>query len=99
MAVSVEGGHSWAVHAGLDSRTLGIGVLGLLLAVALGWTSGRSAGPAAGVLASLAGLIPSTLLAVALERRSRNAAYEKRRQELLERFAPPRPTNDSEVSE
>ena len=83
----------------MDSRTVGIGTLGVLLAVILGWAAGHAAGPTAGILASLAGLIPPALLAGAIERQSRNVARESRRQELLERFAPPKPTDDTKVPE
>jgi len=74
-------------------------MLGLLLAVVLGWAAGHTAGPMAGILASLAGLAPPALLAAAIERRARNAVRDKRRQELLERFAPPKPTDGSEALE
>jgi hypothetical protein len=48
----------------------------------------------AGALAALAGLVPSVVGAGLMERWSRNAARARRRQELLEMFAPPRPTGD-----
>lgn len=85
-----------AVKAGLDSRTVGISALGMLLAVALGAAAGRTIGVAAGVLAALAGLVPPAVLAVAMERRSRNVARERRRRELREAFEPPKPTGDKE---
>lgn len=78
-----------AVRTGFDSQAVGIGALALLLAVALGAAAGITAGAAAGVLAALAGLLASAVLSVAMKRRSRNAAWEEHRQDLLEVFAPP----------
>jgi hypothetical protein len=82
------------VREGLDSLTVRIGVFGVLLAVALGALAGHTAGVTAGILAALASLVPPAVLAVAMDRRSRNAARTRRRRELLEVFAPPRPTDD-----
>ena len=79
------------MRAGLDSRTIAVGALAVLLAAGLGGLAGGTAGVAAGVLAALAGLVSSAVLAVALERRTRNAARAKRRQELLTTFASPVP--------
>ena len=62
------------MRAGLDSRTVALGVFAVLLAAGLGGLAGHSAGVAAGVLAALAGLVPPAVLAVAVERRARNAA-------------------------
>ena len=81
---------------GLDSRTVAVGVLGLVLAVGLGGAAGRTVGVVAGALTAVAGLVSSAVLAVALERRSRNLARVKRRGELLEMFAPPEPSDDKE---
>lgn len=81
---------------GLDSRTVAVGVLGLVLAVGPGDAAGRTVGAAAGALTAVAGLLSSAVLAVALERRSRNLARVKRRGELLEMFAPPEPSEDQE---
>ena len=82
------------MRVGLDWLTVAIGILGVLLAVVLGGVAGRTAGVAAGILAALAGLVSSAVLAAAMERRSRNAAHEKRKKELLNTFAPPKPTDD-----
>lgn len=48
----------------------------------------------AGVLAALAALVAPPVLTEALERRKRNIALIKRRQEVLDRFAPPKPAGD-----
>ena len=77
---------------GLDGRAVALGVL----AVVLGALAGTSAGAGAGVLAALAGLVPPAVLAVAVERRARNAARVRRQQEVLRRFAPPEPTGEGE---
>ena len=82
------------MRAGLDSRTIAVGALAVLLAAGLGGLAGSTAGVAAGVLAAMAGLVPPVVLAVAIERRARNAARAKRRQELLKTFAPPVPADD-----
>ena len=81
---------------GLDGRTVAIGVFAVVLAVVLGAVAGTSAGAGAGALAALAGLVPSAVLAVAVERRQRNAARMKKQQEILRRFAPPEPTGKGE---
>lgn len=91
--------HAGTMWPGLDSRTTATGALGVLLAAALGGAAGHTAGVTAGVLAALAGVVPSAVLAATMERRSRNAARAKRRQELLEMFAPPKPTGESEDGE
>jgi hypothetical protein len=44
----------------------------------------------------VAGLLSSAVLAVALERRSRNLVRVQRRGELLEMFAPREPSDDKE---
>jgi hypothetical protein len=54
---------------------------------------------AAGALTALAALLSSTVLAVAMDRRSRNAALAKQREELLKSLAPPKPTGDEEGEE
>jgi precorrin-6B methylase 2 len=56
-------------------------------------------GAGAGALAALAGLVPPAVGAVAVERRSRNAARVKSQQEILRRFAPPRATGEREDQE
>lgn len=79
------------MRAGLDSRTVAVGALAVLLAAGLGGLAGDTAGVTAGVLAAMAGLVSSAVLAVAIERRARNAAHANRRQELLKIFASPVP--------
>lgn len=91
-----EIGHPGAVRSGLDGRTVAIGVSAVMLAVVLGAVAGTLAGSAAGVLAALAGLLPPAVLAVAVERRQRLIARERRRQEVLRRFAPPAPMGHEE---
>ena len=93
-AVRVAGWDAGAVRAGLDSRTIAMGGFAVLLAAGLGGLAGGTAGVAAGVLAALAGLVPPAVLAVAIERRARNAARVKRRLELLKAFASPVPADD-----
>ena len=80
----------------LDGRTLAIGVFAVVLALVLGAVAGTQVGAAAG---ALAGLIPPAVLAVAVERRQRNIARTKRRQEVLRRFAPPKPAGGREGEE
>lgn len=81
---------------GLDGRTVAIGVFAVVLAIVLGALAGTSAGAGAGVLAALAGLVPPAVLAAAVELRHRNIARMKKRQEVLRRFAPPKPTGNRE---
>ena len=88
--------HSGAVRLGLDGRTVAIGVLAVVVALVLGAWAGTQVGALAGALAALASLAPSAVLAVFLERRLRDVARAKRRQEALHRFAPPRPAGDGE---
>lgn len=64
----------------------------MVLALALGAVAGTQMGTAAGALAAVAGLVPPAVLAVAVERRHRNMARRKRRQEVLHKFAPPKAT-------
>jgi hypothetical protein len=71
-------------------------MVGVLLAVGLGWAAGNSVDGVAGVLAALAGLIPPIVAGVAVDMWSGNAARKKRRQELLTIFAVPKPTDDGE---
>jgi tetratricopeptide (TPR) repeat protein len=80
----------------LDSRTVAVGALAVLLAAGLGGLAGGTAGVPAGVLTAMAGLASSAVLAVAVERRARNAARAKRRQKLLKIFACPVPVADPE---
>jgi hypothetical protein len=87
------------VLLGLDERTVVIGVLAVVLALALGAWAGTQVGPLAGALAALASLVPSAVLAIVVELRQRNIARMKQRQEVLRRFAPPRPTGDREGEE
>ena len=91
--------HSGAVRLGLDGRTVAIGLFAVVLALVLGAVAGTQVGAGAGALAALAGLVPPAVLAVAVERRQRNIARMKRRQEVLRRFAPPKPTGDGEGEE
>jgi hypothetical protein len=77
------------VGAGLNSRTVAVGALAVLLAAGLGGLAGGTAGVPAGVLAAMAGLVPPAVLALAVERRARSTAHAKRRQELLKIFAFP----------
>jgi hypothetical protein len=56
-------------------------------------------GAEAGALAALVGLVPPAVLAIAVERRQRNVKRVKERQEVLRRFAPPKPTCDGEAEE
>jgi hypothetical protein len=92
-------GHAGAVRLGLDGRTVAIGLFAVVLAVVLGAVAGSLAGAGAGVLAALAGLVPPAVLALAVELRQRNIARMQRRQEVLRRFAPPKPTGDREGEE
>jgi hypothetical protein len=84
---------------GLDGRTVAIGVLAVVLALVLGAWAGTQVGAVAGALAALASLVPSAVLAVFVELRQRNIARMKRRQEVLRKFAPPKPTGDREGEE
>jgi len=76
----------------VDSRTVAVAAAGLLVTIALGALAGRTAGVAAGVIVALVGLVGSAVVTVVLERQSRVAADAARTQELLEMFAPPRPS-------
>jgi len=91
--------HSGAVRLGLDGRTVTIGVLAVVLALALGAWAGTQVGALGGALAALASLVPSAVLVVVVELRQRNLVQMKKRQEVLRRFAPPRPTGDREGEE
>jgi hypothetical protein len=92
-------GHSGTVWFGLDARTVAIAVLAVVLGLVLGAWAGTQVGALAGTLAALASLVPSAVLAVFMELRQRNIARTKRRQEVLRRFAPPKPTGDREGDE
>jgi hypothetical protein len=87
------------VRLGLDGRTIAIAMLAVALALALGAWAGTQVGALAGALAALASLVPSAVLAVIVELRHRNLEQEIRRQEVLRRFAPPKPTGDMEGEE
>jgi hypothetical protein len=82
--------------SGFDGRAVALGVLAVVLALALGAVAGTRAGAGAGALAALAGLMPPAVLAVAVERRARNAARVKAQQEVLRKFAPPAPAGEGE---
>lgn len=76
-----------------------MGLLAVVLAVALGAVAGTLAGAGAGALATLAALaalVSTAVLGTAVELRRRNIARMKQRQEVLRRFAPPKPTGDRE---
>jgi predicted component of type VI protein secretion system len=81
---------------GLAGRTVAIGLFAVVLALVLGAVAGTHAGAAAGALAALAGLVPPALLAVAVEMHQRNAARIRSREEVLRRFAPPKPAGDGD---
>jgi len=83
----------------VDSRTVAVAAAGALVTIALGALAGRTAGVAAGVIAALVGLVGSAVATVVLEKQSRQAAVAARQQELLEMFAPPRPSEDREDEE
>lgn len=83
----------------VDSRTVAVAAAGLLVTIALGALAGGTAGVAAGVIVALVGLVGSAVVTVVLERQSRLAADAARKQELLEMFAPPRPSEDWEGEE
>jgi Flp pilus assembly protein TadB len=71
-------------------RTVALVLAALGLAVGLGAWAGTEVGVWAGVLASLAGLLPPAVLAVALERRQRNRAQLEEQKEFLRKHAPPK---------
>lgn len=83
----------------LDSSTVAAVALALLVTVALGAWAGDTDGPVSGLLASLAGVAGSALLGIATERRSQQMSRNKRRAELLEKFAPPKSSGDGKDSE
>jgi membrane associated rhomboid family serine protease len=83
----------------VDSRTVAVAAAWVLVTIALGALAGRTAGVAAGVIAALVGLVGSAVATVVLEKQSRQAAVAARHQELLEMFAPPRPSEDGEGGE
>jgi hypothetical protein len=93
-AIDSEIGHSCTVRFGLDGRTIAVGLFAVVLALVLGAVAGTLAGAGAGALAALASLAPPVVLAVAIERRQRNLRRMKRQQEILRRFAPPKPRGD-----
>lgn len=84
------------MRLGLDGRTIAIGVLAVILALVLGAWAGTQVGAWAGALAALSSLVPSVVLAMFLDRRQREIARVKKKQEVLRRFAPPKPTVDGE---
>jgi hypothetical protein len=83
----------------LDGRAVALGALAVVLALALGAWAGTQVGAGAGALAALAGLVPPAVGAVAVGRHTRNAARVKKQQEILRKFAPPKPTSDGEDTE
>lgn len=87
------------MRGGFDGRTVALGGLALVLAVGLGALAGTQIGAWAGVLGALAGLIPPAVMAVAVERRTRNLARQKRKDEILSKYAPPRPASGGEREE
>lgn len=96
MSLGVEIRHSEVVRWGFDGRTVAIGVLAAVLALMLGAWAGTQVSAWAGALAALASLLPAAVLAVFVEQRQRNIARMKKRQEVLRRFAPPKPTGGEE---
>jgi hypothetical protein len=84
-------GHPGVVRGGFDGRAVALVSLTLVLTVTLGALAGSQTGAWAGVLGALAGLIPPVVLAVAIDRRSRNVALQKRKDEILGKYAPPKP--------
>jgi hypothetical protein len=84
------------VVAGVDGRTVVLGVCAVVLAVALGALAGVSMGAWEGVLASLTGLVPPAVLGVMLQRRDCVRDLEGKRAEILRRFAPPSPMSKEE---
>jgi hypothetical protein len=95
-SAEVEARHSEAARSGLDGRTVAIGLFAVVLALVLGAVAGTQVGVAAGALAALAGLVSPAVLAVAVERRQRNTVRMKERQDVLRRFAPPKPAGNGE---
>lgn len=89
-------GHADDMRSGLDGRTVAIGVLGVVVAVVLGGVAYGEVGAAVGALTALAGVAGSAVLAVAMEQWVRNSAALRRRQEILRKFALPRPSCDAE---
>ncbi len=87
------------VRGETDGRTIAIAVLAVVLALALGAVAGTHVGAWGGALVALAGLIPPAVLALAVERRARSSARLKRQEEVLRKYAPPRPTGDVEGKE
>ncbi len=87
------------VRSGFDGRAIALVVLALVLAVALGELAGSYGGAWAGVLGALAGLIPPVVLAAGVERRARNLARRKRKDEILRKYAPPGPAGGGEGEE
>jgi hypothetical protein len=74
-------------------------VLAVVLALGLGAWAGSRSGAAAGAITALAGLASSVVAAIAVDRRARNLARQRRRQEILRTFAPPGPADDGEDRE
>jgi hypothetical protein len=87
------------VWSGLDGRTVALGVLAVVVALGLGAWAGSRSGTGAGAITVLAGLASSVVAAAAVDRRARNLAQLKERQEVLRRFAPPSSAGDEEGGE
>lgn len=62
----------------------------MVLAVGLGAWAGTEVGAWAGVLAALAGLLPPSVLAVAVARRQRNVARIKKQKAILRKYGAPK---------
>jgi hypothetical protein len=87
------------VRWGFDGKTVAIGLAAVVLALGLGAWAGTQVGVWAGALAALASLVPAAVLAVVVERRQRNVAQMRKREEIRRRYAPPKRTGDREGQE
>lgn len=76
---------------GIEGRTVATGLAAVALAIVLGAVAGTLAGAEAGALVAFAGLVPPAVLAVAVGLRQQNMARLRKQQDVVRRFAPPKP--------